>query len=154
MENNNGTFRYTYSAEQQEEIRSIRKKYLPREPEGMDKMERLRRLDRSAAKKGTAVSILLGLLFVFLGNMMGKIKPNYFFGVRTPWTLADPDVWNRSHRLAGRLFFLAGLVTILSALLLPEAALFAVLMGSVLGAALATVLMSYLWYRKKHRQET
>ena len=59
---------------------------------------------------GRAVSILLGLLFVFLGNMMGKIKPNYFFGVRTPWTLADPDVWNRSHRLAGRLFFLAGLV--------------------------------------------
>ena len=62
MENNNGTFRYTYSAEQQEEIRSIRKKYLPREPEGMDKMERLRRLDRSAAKKGTAVSILLGVV--------------------------------------------------------------------------------------------
>ena len=62
MENNNGTFRYTYSAEQQEEIRSIRKKYLPREPEGMDKMERLRRLDRSTAKKGTAVSILLGVV--------------------------------------------------------------------------------------------
>ena len=46
------TFHYTYSARQQEEIRNIRKKYLPQEPKE-DKMEQLRRLDRSAAKKGT-----------------------------------------------------------------------------------------------------
>ena len=102
---------------------------------------------------GRAVSILLGLLFLFMGNMMGKIKPNYFFGVRTPWTLADPDVWNRTHRLAGRLFCLAGLATVLSALLLPEAVLFAVLMISILAAALGSILMSYLWYRKKRSQD-
>ena len=102
---------------------------------------------------GRAVSILLGLLFLFMGNMMGKIKPNYFFGARTPWTLADPDVWNKTHRLAGRLLCLAGLATVLSALLLPEAVLFAVLMISILAAALGSILMSYLWYRKKRSQD-
>ena len=54
------TFHYTYSARQQEEIRNIRKKYLPQEPKE-DKMEQLRRLDRSAAKKGTCVSLIVGI---------------------------------------------------------------------------------------------
>ena len=54
------TFHYTYAARQQEEIRNIRKKYLPQEPKE-DKMEQLRRLDRSAAKKGTRVSLIVGI---------------------------------------------------------------------------------------------
>ena len=52
------TFQYTYSAKQQEEIRSIRRKYLPR---GEDKLAQLRRLDRSSTRKGTALSIALGV---------------------------------------------------------------------------------------------
>lgn len=59
MENRNNTFNYTYSSKRQEEIRNIREKYLPREE---DKMERLRRLDRGATKKGTAVSIMVGVV--------------------------------------------------------------------------------------------
>lgn len=59
MEDKNDTFTYTYSAKQQEEIRSIREKYLPKEE---DKMEQLRRLDRSATKKGTVISLLAGVM--------------------------------------------------------------------------------------------
>ena len=59
MENKNETFTYTYSSKQQEEIRNIRSKYLPKEE---DKMEQLRRLDRSASKKGTVVSVTLGVI--------------------------------------------------------------------------------------------
>ena len=59
MENKNETFTYTYSAKQQEEIRNIRSKYLPKEE---DKMEQLRRLDRSASKKGAVVSVTLGVI--------------------------------------------------------------------------------------------
>ena len=59
MENKSEMFEYTYSAKQQEEIRDIRKKYLPKEE---DKMQQLRRLDRSATKKGTAVSIAVGVI--------------------------------------------------------------------------------------------
>ena len=59
METDPKTFEYTYSARQQEEIRAIRNKYLPPKE---DKMEQLRRLDRSATKKGTLVSITAGIV--------------------------------------------------------------------------------------------
>ena len=59
MNDKTDTFQYTYSAKQQEEIQKIRKKYLPQEE---DKMEQLRRLDKSTNRKGTAVSIAVGVL--------------------------------------------------------------------------------------------
>ena len=59
MEKGKDTFTYTYSAKQQEEIRNIRKKYLPREE---DKMEQLRRLDRDTTRKGTILSVLVGVI--------------------------------------------------------------------------------------------
>lgn len=59
MENKDQTFHYTYSAKQQEEIQSIRKKYLPKEE---DKMEQLRRLDQGTTKKGMILSITLGVI--------------------------------------------------------------------------------------------
>ena len=59
MEKEKDTFTYTYSAKQQEEIRIIRKKYLPREE---DKMEQLRRLDRDTTRKGTVLSVLVGVI--------------------------------------------------------------------------------------------
>ncbi len=60
MENKNGneTFHYTYSAKQQEEVKRIRQKYIPREE---NKMEQLRRLDQSATQKGTVVSLIVGI---------------------------------------------------------------------------------------------
>ncbi len=59
METEKKTFEYTYSARQQEEIRAIRNKYLPKQE---DKMEQLRRLDKSATKKGTLVSVTVGIV--------------------------------------------------------------------------------------------
>ena len=58
MESRKDTFEYTYSAKQQEEIRKIRQKYLPKE----DKMEQLRKLDRGATKKGTVLSVTVGIV--------------------------------------------------------------------------------------------
>lgn len=59
MNDKTDTFQYTYSAKQQDEIQKIRKKYLPQEE---DKMEQLRRLDKSTKRKGTAVSIAVGVI--------------------------------------------------------------------------------------------
>ena len=56
---NKETFSYTYSAEHQDEVRKIREKYLPKE---IDKMEQLRQLDRSVTKKGTIISLILGIV--------------------------------------------------------------------------------------------
>lgn len=50
----------------------------------------------------------VGVLFIFIGNSMGKIRPNYMVGVRTPWTLASELSWNKTHRLAGWLFVALG----------------------------------------------
>lgn len=55
---NNESFTYTYSAKQQEEVKAIRQKYIPREE---DKMEQLRRIDQSATKPGTIISLILGI---------------------------------------------------------------------------------------------
>lgn len=99
-----------------------------------------------------AATVAVSLLFVFIGNMMGKIKHNYFMGIKTPWTLADPDVWNRTHRFTGRLWFLVGVVTIPCALWLPER-FFAVIFG--MGMLLSTgagIVMSYVWYRQAHQE--
>ena len=43
-------------------------------------------------------------LFMVMGNFMGTIKPNYFIGVRTPWTLEDPDIWKKTHRATGKVW--------------------------------------------------
>ncbi len=59
MENKEETFTYTYSASQQQEIRRIREKYLPKE---QDKMQQLRQLDRGATKKGTVVAVTIGVI--------------------------------------------------------------------------------------------
>ena len=57
----------------------------------------------------------VGVLMVVLGNMMGKIRPNWFVGVRTPWTLSSKDSWTKTHRLAGRLFVVLGVLSIVTA---------------------------------------
>lgn len=53
------------------------------------------------------ITALVGALFIAMGNMFGKIRPNYTLGIRTPWTLADAQVWDKTHRFAGRLFVIA-----------------------------------------------
>lgn len=99
---------------------------------------------------GRAVTALLAVLFMLIGNMMGKVKPNFFFGVKTPWTLSDPDVWMRTHRLCGILWFALGLVLLPCCLLLPEKVFFVILMAGVLGSTAAVFILSYVWFRRKN----
>lgn len=102
---------------------------------------------------GRAVTVLISLLFILMGNMMGKIKHNYFFGIKTPWTLADPDVWNRTHRVGGRMWFVIGVLLLPCCLLLPEKVFFVLLVVGILGSTALLFALSYLWYRGKHQEE-
>ena len=61
------------------------------------------------------VSALLGLIFVMMGNYMPKLKVNHTVGIRLPWTLQSEDNWHKTHRLAGRLWVLGGLILLLEA---------------------------------------
>ena len=67
---------------------------------------------------------LLGLLFAFIGNYMHTIRPNYFAGLRLPWTLSSDDNWRKTHQLAGKLWFAGGmLIAVVSLFLSPTAML-------------------------------
>jgi len=92
------------------------------------------------------VSMLsVGALFMVMGNYMGKLRKNFFIGIRTPWTLASDAVWERTHRMGGWLFMLAGAVVMAMALIGTPMPL---LMGVALCAALIPVIYSYVAYRR------
>lgn len=61
------------------------------------------------------VMLGIGLLFLFIGNIMPKFKSNFYMGIKTPWTISSEEVWRKTHRLGGKCFFLAGLVSIFCA---------------------------------------
>ncbi|MBT8089315.1 MAG: SdpI family protein [Gammaproteobacteria bacterium] len=87
----------------------------------------------------------VGLLFIVLGNYLGKVRKNFFIGIRTPWTLASDEVWNRTHRLGGWIFVLIGFFMFLNAFIrFPEGWL----IGSIVIVALIPIVYSYVLYRK------
>lgn len=99
------------------------------------------------------VAVLVGVLLMGLGNIMPKIKSNFYMGIKTPWTLSDDQIWYRTHRLGGRLLAAAGAVMVISSLLLPLETAFILSMVCILAAALFPGMMSYLWWKKSHGQK-
>ena len=59
--------------------------------------------------------IMVSLLLILNGNVMGRFKHNYFVGIRNPWTLANEEVWRKTHRLAAPLWVLGGIINIILA---------------------------------------
>lgn len=93
----------------------------------------------------------IGVMFIVLGNVMGKIRPNYFAGIRTPWTLASVRSWDATHRLGGRVFAGAGVLLIAMAVVRQEWFVIAGLVAMFAGIAW-TVVYSYLvWKRDPER---
>lgn len=93
--------------------------------------------------EGRAILGGVCLLFALLGNVMGKIRRNFYIGVRTPWALANERVWNATHRLAAKTFFLGGLAGLaLVALDLNGWPTFAVLMTGALVPAIYSLVFS------------
>ena len=91
------------------------------------------------------VPIAVGLLFIVLGNYMGKIRKNFFIGIRTPWTLASDEVWARTHRLGGYLFVAAGALMVVMPLVGLGVA--GIVVASML-AALGPVVYSSIAYKR------
>ncbi len=98
--------------------------------------------------------ILIGciLLFTVLGNYMGTIKPNWFIGVRTPWTLESETVWRKTHLLAGRLWFWMGLILLFISIFLPKDILNLTFFISVIIMVIIPVVYSYIVYQKEKVQ--
>ena len=78
---------------------------------------------------------------------MGKIRPNWLVGIRTPWTLTSKESWVKTHRVGGWTFVLVGLVVIVS-LALPVAPALVISLGALVLGLAWTVIYSYLVWRK------
>ncbi|HHU92187.1 MAG TPA: SdpI family protein [Halanaerobiaceae bacterium] len=88
------------------------------------------------------------LLFIVMGNYLPKVKHNYFVGVRVPWTLASEKVWKKTHRFAGKLFVISGIIIFLS-IFVSEIIRFWLIMICALVTSLASMVYSYLVYRQE-----
>lgn len=94
-------------------------------------------------------SVLEGVLLIVVGNYLPKCRQNYTVGIKLPWTLADEENWNKTHRLAGWVWVIGGVVVLLNALFRIETLFLAVLL-LVIGIP---TIYSFALYRKKRQGE-
>lgn len=98
------------------------------------------------------VMVGTGLLFVVLGNHLGRVKPNWTMGVRYSWTLSDEVVWVKTNRLGGWLFVIGGLLTTACAFV-PAPANAIIMLAWILGILPITYVYSMRLYRRRHPEE-
>lgn len=94
----------------------------------------------------TLAYVILGVVFVLVGNYLPKCRQNYTMGIKLPWTLDDEENWNHTHRLAGYLWIASGIIMIVNSFLQKEWLAFAVLVV----AGIVPTIYSFLYYCK-HR---
>lgn len=101
---------------------------------------------------GVIVAWTIGLMMIILGNYMGKIKNNWFMGIRTPWTLSSENVWNKTHRLGGRLFIIFGLIMMVVPFL-SETIGMILFFGWAVVLLLGTFVYSYWLYHQETKKK-
>ena len=94
------------------------------------------------------VFILLGLLFVALGNYFKVIKQNYFLGIKTPWTLESEEVWKLTHILAGKLWIIGGLLIVIFSLVLSENVNFYIFIAITAIISIVPIVYSYVKFKE------
>ena len=92
----------------------------------------------------------IGVLFIFIGLIMKKLKRNWFIGIRTPWTLSSDKVWEKTHRLGGILFMVSGII-VLAALFFPSKYLLLFMLIPIFILIMVLILYSYFLYRKTEK---
>jgi uncharacterized membrane protein len=97
-------------------------------------------------KMSTAMLPFMGLLFIAVGFMLRKAKRNFFIGIRTPWTLSNDTVWDKTHQLGSILFMASGLLAIIGAFFGGTTA-FWFIFAPLIGSTVFLVAYSYFLYR-------
>ena len=99
----------------------------------------------------TVIGSGAGLLLMVLGNLMTKLRPNWFFGIRTRWTLESRDIWIKTHRLGGRLMMAGGVCILIFGLLLPmKLFVICVLLPAAAVMSIVPIVYSYIiWNRSR-----
>ncbi len=95
------------------------------------------------------ILVILGVVFLLLGNYMPAFKPNYFIGIRTPWTLESEEIWRKTHRMGGWIWSITGILTIILALTNIHPI---IVFGMIMLAAFIPVIYSFVLYLKRKDQ--
>lgn len=90
----------------------------------------------------------IGILFYYLGIMIGHTKRNWFIGIRTPWTLSSDVVWEKTHKIGGKMFKVSGIIVFLG-FILPKYAIFFMIVP-IIFTSVYTIAYSYFEYRKEN----
>jgi len=91
----------------------------------------------------------MGILFYYIGILIENAKRNWFIGIRTPWTLSSEKVWEKTHKIGGKLFKIAGVIAFIG-VFFQRYVLFFILVPIILVAAY-TIVYSYFEYQKETR---
>lgn len=89
--------------------------------------------------------IVMGILMVLIGNYLPKAKSNFFYGIKTPWTLSSEVSWKKTHRLGGKLFVLSGLISIVSQFIFNVNIAGVIFFVSTFIAAIVPTVASYFY---------
>lgn len=94
----------------------------------------------------------IGVFLIVIGNVMPRVRSNWFLGIRTPWTLENEQVWRRTHRVAGRVTVVGGLLVLLTSLLSP-AWQFAAVIAAAVAIGLIGLVYSFIEYRRQMQDQ-
>lgn len=94
------------------------------------------------------IFVLVGILYIFLGNYFKVLKQNYFIGIKTPWTLENEEVWKLTHLLAGKMWVIGGLAVVILSLIVPEDINFYIFLSITAVISIVPIVYSYLIYKK------
>ncbi|WP_018782041.1 SdpI family protein [Bacillus sp. 95MFCvi2.1] len=92
--------------------------------------------------------LLVGILFLIIGNYLPQCKPNFFVGMRNPWTLSNEEVWRKTHRFSGKVFVALGLMMMVS-IVVPAEWRSYMMLTMILIAVVLTNGYSYILYKKE-----
>jgi uncharacterized membrane protein len=108
-----------------------------------------------APVSGTRLVVLcVLLLFAIMGNYLGNLRQNYFVGIRTPWTLEDPNTWRATHRIGGQLLFFGSSLLIILGFIVSEPLLVSLAVTSLLAFVLWAFAYSWHDFRQRRPQQT
>ena len=100
----------------------------------------------------TFVKLGMALLFIIMGNVLSQVRHNYFFGIRTPWTLANEVVWRKTHRVGAYGFVIVGVLTLFSAFIKGMLS-FILMFVPLMALVFYLFIYSYVVFKKLEKQD-
>ena len=93
---------------------------------------------------------IAGAALVVLGNVLPRARRNWWFGIRTPWTLSSDSVWTKAHRVGGYLFVAAGVVWLAASFVPSGSAAHVIMLAALVAAAVGSLVYSYVVWRQEN----